>query len=176
MKEVLAPSVAGLLAEREIPYALIGATAAIRYGLTRATLDVDFFVVDSSVLKAEFWSPLQDLAQADCRRGDFEDQLRGLVRLRGNGEVVDVVVGKWKWEAGVIERASPAPIWEKSVPVVRAADLILMKLSAGGGKDIWDVSQLLKLVDASVIAETEHRLADLPQDARALWNRIRAER
>jgi predicted nucleotidyltransferase len=175
MKEVLAPSVAGLLAEREVPYALIGATAASRYGLTRATLDVDFFVVDSSVLKPEFWSPLQDVAQADCRRGDFTDSLRGLVRLRGNGEVVDVVVGKWKWETGVIERAESAQMWGRSVPVVRAADLILMKLSAGGGKDIWDVSQLLKLVDESVIEEVKQRLPGLQSDAQTLWERIRVE-
>ncbi len=176
MSDVLAHKVAGLLEERNVPYALIGAMAAIRYGVTRATLDVDFFVVDSTVLKPDFWNPLQDSAQADCRRGDFTDPLRGLVRLRdGQGEVVDVVIGKWKWQVGVIERSETITMWGRSVPIVRAADLILMKLYAGGGKDAWDITQLLAVLDQSVVAEVEQRLPDLQPDARALWDRIRAE-
>jgi len=140
-------------------------------------MDVDFFVVASIVLKKEFWISFGESVQVDCRPGDFDDSLRGLVRMRDEqGEVVDVVVGKWKWQEGVIQRSEPANMWGRSVPVVRAADLILLKLYAGGGKDAWDITELLGVLDDSVVTEVEERLPDLPPDARALWQRIRAER
>jgi len=170
----LAQRVAGHLEGASIPYALIGAYAVIRYGVARATMDVDFFVVDSSVLNQSFWTTLHDSSiQVDCRRGDFTDSLRGLVRLRDADDIVDVVVGKWKWQVGVLERAERATFWERPVPIVRAADLILLKLYAGGGKDAWDITELLGILDAAVVAEVEERLPDLQQDARDLWQRIR---
>jgi predicted nucleotidyltransferase len=174
VSDELARRVVEFLEVNTIAYTLIGATAVGRYGVTRATMDVDFFVVDSNVLKPEFWNSLAESVQVDCRRGDFEDALRGLVRLRDDhGEVVDVVVGKWKWQSGVVERSEPATIWGRSVPVVRAADLILLKLYAGGGKDAWDITELLAVLDSTVVAEVEQRLPDLQQDARDLWRRIR---
>lgn len=175
MSDELAPRVAGLLEAESIPYALIGAYAVLRHGVARATMDVDFFVVDSGVLNQSFWQPIQEGSiRVDCRRGDFTDSLRGVVRLRdADEEIVDVVVGKWKWQVGVLQRAEPATFWGRSVPVVRVADLILLKLYAGGGKDAWDITQLLATVDESVIAEVEERLPDLQQDARDLWQRIR---
>lgn len=68
-----------LLEASSIAYALIGAVAVGRYGVARATMDVDFFVINSSVLKPEVWSSLGKTVQVDCRRGDFEEPLRGLV-------------------------------------------------------------------------------------------------
>ena len=91
-------------------------------------------------------------------------------------KIVDVVVGKWKWQAGVVERSEPTTMWGRSVPVVRAADLILLKLYAGGGKDAWDINELLAVLDSSVIAEVEEHLPDLQQDARDLWQRILSQR
>jgi hypothetical protein len=174
MSEELARRVAGFLEMNAIDYALIGATAVGRYGVTRATMDIDFFVVDAGVLKRDLWTPLGGSVQVDCRPGDFEDSLRGLVRLLDDqGGIVDVVVGKWKWQAGVVERSEPSTIWGRSVPIVRAADLILLKLYAGGGKDAWDITQLLAVLDSSVIAEVEEHLSDLQPDARSLWQRIR---
>lgn len=174
MSEELARRVAGFLEMNAIDYALIGATAVGRYGVTRATMDIDFFVVDAVVLKRDLWTPLGGSVQVDCRPGDFEDSLRGLVRLLDDqGQIVDVVVGKWKWQAGVVKRSEPSTIWGRSVPIVRAADLILLKLYAGGGKDAWDITQLLAVLDSSVIAEVEEHLSDLQPDARSLWQRIR---
>jgi predicted nucleotidyltransferase len=173
----LARRVAGFLETNAIAYTLIGATAVGRYGVARATMDVDFFVIDAGVLKRELWTSLGDSVRVDCRRGDFEDSLRGLVRLHdAQGEIVDVVVGKWKWQAGVVERSQPTTMWGRSVPVARAADLILLKLYAGGGKDAWDITELLAVLDSSVIAEVEEHLPDLQRDARDLWQRILSQR
>jgi hypothetical protein len=177
VSDELARRVAGFLELNAIAYALIGATAVGRYGVTRATMDIDFFVVDADVLKQELWTPFGDSVQVDCRRGDFEDPLRGLVRLRDDqGEIVDVVVGKWKWQAGVVKRSQPATMWGHAVPVARASDLILLKLYAGGGKDAWDITELLAVLDSSVIAEVEEHLPDLQHDARDLWQRILSRR
>jgi len=82
------------------------------------------------------------------------------------------VVGRWKWERAVIERAEFVTSGPRPFPVVRAADLILLKLSAGGPQDAWDISRLLA-VNETVVAEVEQRLPDLQQDARDLWKRIR---
>jgi hypothetical protein len=174
VSEELASRVVDILEASTITYTLIGATAVGRHGVARATMDVDFLVVDSSVLKPELWSSLGEAVQVDCRRGDFEDSLRGMVRLRDDrGEAADIVVGKWKWQAGVLERSEQTTMWGRSVPVARAADLILLKLYAGGGRDAWDITALLAVLDSSVVTEVEERLPELQQDARDLWKKIR---
>lgn len=59
------------------------------------------------------------------------------------------------------------------VGVARAADLILLKLFAGGPQDAWDVTQLLAVPDRSaLVAEVEAALPALPEDARQLWRRV----
>ncbi len=98
------------------PHALIGAGALAVHGVTRATLDFDLFVLDSS-----------------CRRATPEGDLL----------------------------------------VVRAADLILLKLFAGGAQDAWDIQQLLEGEDrAELIEEVEKLLPELPAQAAKLWRRI----
>ena len=63
-----------------------------------------------------------------------------MVRFGAPGESpIDVVVGKFGWQRRVLERAEPMG----ELPVVRAADLILLKLYAGGPQDAWDIQQLL---------------------------------
>src|SRR5947208_3456774 len=98
--------VADLLKENDVAFALIGAEAVAARGVPRATFDIDLFTVDVRVLREEFWSSLQPAAAVDVRRGDFDDPLRGVVRIRAAGELsIDVVVGRWKWEQKVVERA-----------------------------------------------------------------------
>jgi hypothetical protein len=54
---------------------------------------------------------------------------------------------------------------------------VLLKLHAGGPKDAWDIRALLEVSDdaAAVQAEVERTIARLPEDARLLWARLRAE-
>jgi hypothetical protein len=60
--------------------------------------------------------------------------------------------------------------------VARAtADVVLLKLYAGGPQDAWDIDQLLD-VDPSLVAGVEARLAPLPADCAELWDRIRRQR
>ena len=119
-------------------------------------------------------SLLGDVA-AELRRGDSDDPLAGVVRVRRSPrEQVDVLVGRSPWQAGVLERAAPHTVADARVPVASRADVVLLKLYAGGPQDAWDVTELLAGDEGSTVArEVEQRLPALPAECRALWARIR---
>lgn len=166
---------AAVLRDRGISFCVIGAAAMAVHGVARSTQDVDLLVVAPESLDATTWEPLRrDGIAATPHRGDATDPLQGVVRVRGTSPPpVDVVVGKARWHADVVARASMASIEGVDVPVARTADLVLLKLYAAGPQDAWDIVQLLDGPDRSdVLAEVERGLADLPDDSRALWRRI----
>ncbi|MEO5822631.1 MAG: hypothetical protein ABIT71_19145 [Vicinamibacteraceae bacterium] len=161
------------LAAGNAPHALIGAAALAIHGIARSTYDVDLLTTDRGVLEPVFWDPLRaDGASIDARRGDHDDPLAGVVRVSAAGaRPVDVIVGKWRWQARAVERAERLP---DGPLVVAARDLVALKLYAGGTQDLWDVQALLALPDASVlIAAVDDDLADLPLDVRARWAQLR---
>lgn len=164
------------LAARGIPHALIGAGALAVHGISRSTFDLDLFTTSDAALRSETWAALSARGIAvDVRLGDPSDPLAGVVRLSAAGQrAVDVVVGRHGWQAGIAARAAPTAIAGASVPVAVPADLVLLKLFAGGPQDAWDVQQLLAAVPdpAALVAEVERGLSFLPPDAGALWRRI----
>jgi hypothetical protein len=154
-----------------IRHALIGALALSAYGVNRATLDLDLLVADPNSLRPELWADLRSRGiDVEIRKGDLTDPLAGVVRLQAPGEgPVDVVVGKFPWQARLLERAEPVG----ATLVVRAADLILLKLYAGGLQDAWDVQQLLaRPLREDLIREVESHLSELPERCRKLWAKI----
>ncbi|HET8775482.1 MAG TPA: hypothetical protein VFP80_16900, partial [Thermoanaerobaculia bacterium] len=125
--------------QRNVQVALIGAAAMTLYGVSRTTFDTDLLAVDRAVLRSELWADFPDIA--DVRKGDFDDPLAGVVRIKRGGErTVDVVVAKYRFQAG---------------------DLVLLKLFAGGPKDLLDVGMLLQ-ADPSLRAHVEQHLSELP--------------
>jgi len=167
--------VVDLLRSRSIPHALAGAAAMAFHGVSRSTADLDLLVCDPSVLADDVWRAFRESGIAvEVRRGDDSDPLRGLVRIVSPGETpIDVVVGRHAWQAEAIGRA-PTQVLEGTVlPVLLPADLVLLKLYAGGPQDAWDVEQLLGAGDrAAMAAAVESRLAALPRHAAELWGRI----
>lgn len=165
--------VAAALRARDVPFALIGAAAMAVHGVSRSTADLDLLAVDRRCLDADFWSDLRGAATLDVRRGDDTDPLAGIVRFTAEGEAdVDLVIGKPVWQADCVARA--ALRIEDDVPVVTLADLMLLKLYAGGSQDAWDLEQLLAVDRAGEAARAvDERITDLPGHARALWNRLR---
>lgn len=152
---------------------LIGADAMALHGIVRATVDTDLMTVSKEVLSREFWEPLDNRAAIEVRRGDYDDPLAGVVRLRHPEEKrVDVVVMKHRFAAEIIDRARLV----NEVRVAQLPDIVLLKLFAGGPQDAWDIAQVLASADAALITEIESRLPTLPHDVRSLWERIRAER
>jgi hypothetical protein len=168
----LADEIRSTLDAAGIRHALIGALALSAYGVNRATVDLDLFTTDASCLEPDFWADLRRRGVAiDVRKGDLTDPLAGVVRFQVPGEsAIDVVVGKHAWQTKVLERAEPIG----GALVVRAADLVLLKLYAGGPQDAWDVQQLLARPRRDdLVREVELRLSDLPARCRELWKEIR---
>ncbi len=157
-----------------VQYALIGAAAMGLHGVPRSTLDLDLLTVDTRVLEAAFWKGMAGTGQ--LRRGDADDPLAGVVWLESAGAYpVDLVVGRFEWQKRVLDRAERLPVGRGNVPVVGAADLVLLKLFAGGSQDAWDIEQLLHVSPAAV-ADVEMRLAELPPEAATMWARLREKR
>jgi hypothetical protein len=169
--------VTAILVARAMPHAVIGAAALAVHGVPRATGDVDVLVTDPSCLRDDLWEPLTPAGvQVEIRRGDATDPLAGVVRFSAAGEpTVDLIVGRHGWQGEVLGRAVSTAIGDATVPVVQAADLILLKLYAGGPQDAWDVDQLLDVVPG-LVREIDARIPALPDDSVALWQRILAQR
>ncbi|MBI5069507.1 MAG: hypothetical protein HZB56_14830 [Deltaproteobacteria bacterium] len=178
MLDLLA-AVSAHLAARGVAHALVGAGALAVHGVSRSTFDVDLLAVDAAVLDPAFWSPLAARgARVDVRAGEGDDPLRGVVRLSQAGErPVDLIVGRAAWQAEALARAAVTPVGPAAIAVVTRADLVLLKLFAGGPQDAWDLQQLLAAGGRSdLLAEVEARLDLLPPEAEALWRKVRGAR
>jgi hypothetical protein len=157
----------------EIKAAAIGGVALAAHGIVRATLDADVLVTDPHVLHAEFWAGLSG-ARAEARSGDVDDPLAGVVHLVSGAEEVDVVVGRYLWQTRALERAVILSVGGRPLPTVDRADLVLLKLFAGGPQDLLDV-QLLLAADreSTVRAEVEARIRDLPAEVSTAWGQLK---
>jgi hypothetical protein len=166
--------VAATLTDAEVPHALIGASALAVHGISRSTLDIDLLVTDRRVLSLPFWRAVSTRAAVEVRSGDADDPLAGVVRVSASGERdVDVIVGRGRWTADVIARARP-PVRGTGVPAVRADDLVLLKLFAGGSQDRWDIEQVLALPERDeIVAGVDERIGQLPVAARQLWQHLK---
>ena len=146
------------------------------HGVSRATADVDLFTVDEKTLDTELWTDIEQKgATLRVLKGDFEDPLAGGVRLSRTGDrTVDVVVGRYAWQADIIESAERMTLGEVAVKVARPAGLVLLKLYAGGPKDAWDIQSLLESHENSndIKAEVDGSVARLPSECHELWNRL----
>jgi predicted nucleotidyltransferase len=164
-----------ILERAGVRYAVIGGIAVIARGFARVTIDVDFFTTDKRVLQPALWDGLSGVP-IDIRKGDFDDPLGGVVRIGSAPDLIDVVVGKNKWENAVIERAETLHIKGLMLPVPLTSDLILLKLAAGGPIDRQDIIRLLEIGPRDrLIADVQAHIGDLPQDAQLLWKKLLSE-
>ena len=91
--------VAERLAERNIPFAAIGAAALARHGVSRSTFDVDLLTTDPRTLDASLWdAPSLSGAAVEVRRGELLDPLAGVVRVRA----VDSTLGALSPDAAAL--------------------------------------------------------------------------
>lgn len=169
------PAIVGPLQRHDLRYAVVGAVAVIARGHARYTVDLDLLTTDRRVLSPEPWASLQEQgAHVEIRMGDDDDPLAGVVRIElTDGTRADVIVGRSRWQQDIIERAEPLDLAGTVVPVVRIADLILLKLFAGGPIDVADIHALLDTGDSAAIRqEVSGIIEPLPEDARSLWATI----
>jgi hypothetical protein len=169
-----------VLERANIEHALIGAAALAVHGVSRATADVDLLTVDKAALSRDLWTEIEKGgASIRLLKGDFEDPLAGSVRLSAHGDrTVDVVVGRYQWQAEIIEGAKVMPLGEVRVKVVDPAGLVLLKFYAGGPKDAWDIRSLLEAHERAddISAEVGRRVERLPEECRQLWRQVVSER
>jgi len=155
-------------------FAVVGAAAMAAYGVARSTQDVDVLSLDARCLTPATWASLTaGGAAVNITRGDDSDPLAGVVQISDGDALLDVIIGRSSWQAGMLDRARPQTVEGILVPVVRPADLNILKLYAAGPQDAWDIEQLLAAGDrAALTAEVEAALAFLSDDSRRLWARI----
>ena len=171
----LLAQVVGRLRERGIVCALIGAEALALRGVSRATADRDLLSTDLQALEPALWIGIgEPEVRVDIRRGDGDDPLAGVVRFSADRErPVDLIVGRGDWQTRILHRAPQFDLGEVTVKVPGAADLVLLKLYAGGPQDAWDIAQLLAGDDRdAVVREVSERVGELPPDCRRLWERL----
>lgn len=144
MEEILSKLV-DLMDRIGVRSALIGGLAVATWGSPRATEDIDLLaeMTPSSelegALQAEGW-------RLSWHRGGSDDPIPLLLRLKWahGGPGVEVICATQPWERGMLGRAIRIVLPGGSrVPIVAPADLIVLKLLAGGPQDLIDVADLL---------------------------------
>ena len=172
---ILLSDIVAKLEARGIACAVIGGLALAARGVARATLDADVLVVERQVLDEGFWVEEPASILVEIRRGDSDDPLAGVVRCRRAAEVVDIVVGKHAWQKPILARRTMLTIGGRPLPLVEDADLVLLKLFAGGPQDLLDVRLLIAADPADLPQRVESRLAVLPAEIRRVWDELRRQ-
>jgi hypothetical protein len=170
MTAPLLTSVVAVLEQAGIPHALVGAAALAVHGVSRSTVDQDLLVTDRRTLNPDMWVEISGVS-VDVRLGDSDDPLAGVIRFTASGQRdVDIIVGRHVWQSAMLARARRVSLGERTIPVVGVADLVLLKLYAGGVQDRWDIAQLLAASgSAEVEAAVERGLAELPNRCAEMW-------
>lgn len=162
MREPLIRNVVRALEESSIPFALIGAVALAARGASRETADLDLLTTESRALKLDWDGLLSGTASADVRRGDHDDPLAGVITFANDvDDPVDLVIGRWNWQAEAIARAERMDLGFAILPVLTASDLVLAKLDAGGPADLHDVDRLIEAHGEALVLAVEHNLPDV---------------
>lgn len=132
-------------------YALIGALAVSARGRPRATQDIDILISADPTFFGDSLARLADKLGGRCeiRKGGQDDPIALLARIYDREEhaVVDFLKTQWKWEEEMIQAAEPVMLENKiKIPVVKAEDLLILKLRAGSPQDFLDAEELVRVV------------------------------
>jgi hypothetical protein len=133
-------------------FALIGGLAVSAWSPPRATQDVDLLVlIDSNNLNHLVKALCDAGINAELRRGGVDDPVPCLIRA----DYLDIIVATKKYEAEAIKQSIIVSIAGRDIPVASPEFLIILKLKAGGPRDLLDVQELLasNLVDHELLAE-----------------------
>lgn len=125
-------------------FALIGAFAVARWGIPRATGDLDFIITIDESNRASFANALG----AIYRKGSVRDPLAAVFELSvpaARGAVqVQLIQFPPSWEKAVFADIHIEKLDGIKIPIVGWQALVLLKLYAGGPTDLNDAVSVLK--------------------------------
>jgi hypothetical protein len=137
-------------------FTLIGGLAVSAWSPPRATMDVDFLVLVESGNLNHLVKALNDAGMnSELRCGGVDDPVPYLIRA----DYLDIIVATKKYEAETIEQSIALNIAGREIPVASPEYLIILKLKAGGPRDLLDIQELLtsNLVDRVKLEELAAR-------------------
>lgn len=173
--EELLSRVAGLLDRMGIRSALIGGLAVATWGSPRATEDIDLLAELAPSAEVEAAAQAEGW-RISWRRGGTDDPIPLLLCLEWlkGGPEVEVICATRAWERAMVHRAVPVVLPDGlRVSVVAPADLIILKLLAGGPQDLIDVADLLRRCSPMAGLEelaAERGVLDLLEQVRTTMN------
>jgi predicted nucleotidyltransferase len=135
-----------------VPYALIGGLALAFYEIVRATEDLDLLVLVSPPDMARLAQQIRAFGlHASARKGSPGDPILGVIVVEipidGGNLACDLLLPSARWQSEAVRSARTFEVEGCDIRVVRARDLFLLKLHAGGPQDLLDASRLLQLQD-----------------------------
>ena len=157
-------------------YALIGGFAVSAWGVPRATQDIDFAI---AIAQADPQA-LATFIGGRYQAGEPDDPLRGVVVVSIEVEREPISLQLVCFPSLLTELAfrhvEMLSVLECSVPVVSWPALIILKLYAGGPRDLLDVHQLLKVrrPQAKDVQEIESmaQVAGVLSEWKNLWKQM----
>ena len=157
-------------------YALIGGFAVSAWGVPRATQDIDFAIAIAQADPKALTAFIGGRYQA----GEPDDPLRGVVVVSIEVEHEPISLQLVFFPALLTELAfrhvETLSVLACSVPVVSWPVLIILKLYAGGPRDLLDVHQLLKVrrPQAKDVQEIESmaQVAGVLSEWKNLWKQM----
>lgn len=134
-------AVAAAMAEKNLPWYVFGAQAAIIWGSPRLSADVD---ITATIAPESVDSFIETMANHGFTLLSDDAELVARTRVlpfvhRGTRMPLDVVLAGPGLEEEFLKRAIPVDIRRTSVPVISPEDLVITKVLAGRPKDIEDV-------------------------------------
>jgi hypothetical protein len=137
--------ITGVLEALHVDYAIVGGIANAIWGEPRATIDVDVTVsVSENELETVIRAIGDQLRPAVSNPLAFVHQTRVLPLDSADGVRVDVIFALLPFEIDAIRRAQEVSIAGRTVRVVTAEDLVLMKIISDRPRDIADAEAIVR--------------------------------
>lgn len=133
-------------------FTLIGGLAVSAWSPPRATQDIDLLVLlDSDDLNHLVQALNNAGIKAELRRGGIDDPVPYLIRA----DNLDIIIATKNYEAEAIRKSITVGFAGMDIPVASPEFLIILKLKAGGPRDLVDVRELLAsdLIDHDLLEE-----------------------
>lgn len=137
-----------ILAKLGIGHALIGGWAVIAWGRVRATRDIDWLAEIPPSKRKDLLAALTPLGAPEWRPPGEDDPIAGLIRVSpkaSDGYFIDILFARSPADRRAVAKAVAVDIGGGEIPSVPPEEIIAMKLQAGGGLDLDDAKELLRV-------------------------------